>query len=99
MYSKIEKKISSFVSFRIFQDKKKHTLSFRAFLDELSKRNSFGITNITELYPGLREKFDRGKNVTNTSNETKSDTIKSPDQCDSLDNITKNKKIRKMMFC
>ena len=85
----MENKITSFVSFRVFQDNKNHTLSFRAFLNKLFDGNSFGITNITKLYPGLREKFDRSKNVPNTPNKTKSDTIKSQDQSDALDDITK----------
>ena len=69
MYSKIEKTLQSFVSFRRFQDKKKHILSFRAFLDKLSKKDSFGITNVMDLYPGLKEKFDRGNNCAGTQSE------------------------------
>ena len=57
------------MSFRRFQAKKKHIISFWAFLDELSKRESFGITNVMDLYPGLKEKFDRGNNCAGTQSE------------------------------
>ena len=60
MYSKMERHITSYVIFRQFQDKEKHTISFRSFLDELKKRNNLCITRVMECYPGLIEKSDRG---------------------------------------
>ena len=57
------------MSFRRFQDKKKHILLCRAFLDELFKRDSFCIINVMDLYPGLKEKFDRGNNCAEPQSE------------------------------
>lgn len=51
-----EKKLGEFVSFKKFQDRRTHMLSFKDFLDNLCCRDSFGISQFDKYYPGLKEK-------------------------------------------
>ena len=56
-------------------------------MDELSQRDSFGITKVMELYPGLKENFDHG-------NSSSSSARKRSEQSDS--SLEKAEKIKEL---
>ena len=58
-YSLLEKKLSKVTSFMQLQDKRKHIMSFKDFLSQISARDSFCISEFEKFYPGLREKFNQ----------------------------------------
>ena len=82
----MEKKLEHFVSFKQFQDARKHILSFKSFLDDLCCRDSFGISQFDEYYPGLKEKFDRLKLFTTQLREPKDQSKHKMENEDEVDN-------------
>ena len=68
-YSLLEKKLSKVTSFMQLQDRRKHVMSFKDFLSQISARDSFCISEFEKYYPGLREKFNQSMRSDKDSRE------------------------------
>ena len=85
-YYLMEKKLGEFVSFKQFQDRRKHMLSFKDFLDDLCCRDSFGISQFDKYYPGLKEKFDQFKLFPTQLRQRKEQSEQKMEDEDEVDN-------------
>ena len=99
-YHLMENEMEKMKSFLRFQDKRKHIMSFKEFLNILSIRDSFCISEFDELYPGLKDKFNRKMNspsAKNDQNELVANTKKSDTDLTSDNNVIPKKKKYKVL--
>ena len=99
-YHLMENEMEKMKYFLRFQDKRKHIMSFKEFLHRLSTQDSFCISEFDELYPGLKDKFNRKMNSPSTKNgqiELVTNTKKSDTDLTSDNNVIPKKKKYKVL--